>query len=122
MYGRVYKTEAMLDPVPVRDVLAECGPHHKLVMVGDAMMAPYELMGVYDYLGVDASRDDRKPGVEWLRLMKEHFDRAVWLNPESPTTWRHSTVEGIRQVFPMFHLSLEGLGDAVAELVRAGRR
>src|SRR5690606_7310978 len=45
VYGRVYKTEAMLDPVPVRDVLAECGPHHKLVLVGDAMMAPYELMG-----------------------------------------------------------------------------
>jgi len=122
VYGRVYKTEAMLEPVAVRDVIASAGPHYKLVMVGDAMMAPYELLGVYDYLGVDAAREDRKPGIEWLRVMREHFDRAVWLNPESPTSWRHSTVEGVRTVFPMFHLSLEGLGDAVTELVRAGKR
>ncbi len=122
VYGRVYKTEAMLEPVPVRDVIAAAGPHYKLVLVGDAMMAPYELLGVYDYLGVDAAREDRKPGIEWLRVLREHFDRAAWLNPESPATWRHSTVEGVRTVFPMFHLSLEGLGDAVGELVRAGKR
>ena len=34
----------------------------------------------------------------------------------------HPTVDAIAKVFPMFALTLEGLGQAVHELVRGGRR
>src|SRR5262249_8959661 len=44
VYGRVYRTERFLDPLPASTLLADCGPHWKLVVVGDALMAPYELM------------------------------------------------------------------------------
>jgi uncharacterized protein with von Willebrand factor type A (vWA) domain len=116
VYGRVYKTDGFQDPIRVRDLLHECGPHYKLVLVGDALMAPYELLGTSGY-----SEDDRVAGIQWLGHLKDHFDRAVWLNPEPPRTWRGNTIEAIARVFPMFPLTLEGLSEAVTELVK-GRR
>jgi uncharacterized protein with von Willebrand factor type A (vWA) domain len=51
-------------------------------------------------------------------MLREHFERAVWLNPEPFGAYPHPTVDAIRAVFPMFSLTLEGLGEAVGELVR----
>jgi hypothetical protein len=94
-------------------VINECGPHYKLVFVGDALMAPYELLGTSGY-----GEEDRVAGIQWLSLLRNHFERAVWLNPEPPHTWRGNTIEAIASVVPMFPLTLEGLGEAVHELVK----
>jgi len=116
VYGKVYKTEGFQDPVRVRDLIHECGKHYKLVMVGDASMAPYELLGAAGW-GEDAG----SPGVAWLSMLREHFERSVWLNPDPPSGYGYGTVQVVRDLFPMFQLTLEGLGEAVAELVRGGR-
>lgn len=118
VYGKVYKTERFDEPVRVLDLIRECNKNYKLVMVGDAYMAPYELFGSY------AERnEERLPGIGWLMALREHFERSVWLNPESPNGWHGSTIEQIGRVFPMHQLTLEGLGQAVSELTRgAGRR
>ncbi|MDC0748893.1 vWA domain-containing protein [Polyangium mundeleinium] len=116
VYGKVYKTEGFQDPVSVRDLIHECGKHYKLVMVGDASMAPYELLGAASW-GDDAGT----PGVAWLAMLREHFERSVWLNPDPPSGWSHGTVQVVKDVFPMYQLTLEGLGEAVAQLVRGGR-
>jgi uncharacterized protein len=118
VYGRVWKTDAFLEQIRVDDLLAECGPETKLVLVGDALMAPYELLGAAGWSGDDG----RTPGIEWLRKLRDHFHRAVWLNPENWRGYRGTTIDPIRTVFPMFDLTLEGLGEAVTELVRGGRR
>lgn len=117
VYGKVYKTEGFLDPVNVNDLIAECNRNYKLVFVGDACMAPYELLGSSGY-GDEA----RVPAIAWLMALRDHFARAAWLNPEGTSTQGHPTVEMIGKVFPMFPLSLEGLGEAIGELVRGGRR
>ena len=117
VYGRVYKTENFLDPVDVRELLAECHPGYKLVMVGDALMAPYELMGA-----TGIGNDGRVPGAAWLRMLRDHFHRAVWVNPENWKSFRGTTIDPISQIFPMFDLTLDGLGDAVSELVRGSLR
>ena len=44
VYGHVYETERFDTPIKIRDLLHETGPHYKLIMVGDALMAPYELL------------------------------------------------------------------------------
>jgi uncharacterized protein with von Willebrand factor type A (vWA) domain len=117
VYGKVYKTERFDEPVRVDDLLRECGKHYKLVMLGDAYMAPYELFGSY------AERsDERLTGLGWLLRLREHFTRSVWLNPESPRGWAGSTIEQIGRVFPMYELTLDGLGQAVSELVRGAAR
>ncbi len=116
IYGHLYTTEAFRERVRVHDLLADCGKHYKLIVVGDALMAPYELLmtgGSLD-LGDDAGTE----GIGWLRRLADHFPRAVWLNPESPHYWQGNTIEVVRGVFPMFPLTLEGLGEAVTHLTR----
>ena len=117
IYGRVFKTEGLQDPVRVSDLIAECGKHYKLVLVGDAAMAPYELLGSPGY-----GEEGKVPGVAWLMGLREHFERSVWLNPDGIGVYPHPTVDAIASIFPMFPLTLEGLGLAVTELIRGGRR
>ncbi|UQA61843.1 vWA domain-containing protein [Polyangium aurulentum] len=118
IYGKVYRTEGFRDPVRVQDLIHECGKHYKLVLVGDASMAPYELLGSAGY-----GEEAQTPGVAWLRILREHFERSVWMNPDPPSGWGHGTVQVIREVFPMYQLTLEGLGEAVQHLVRGrGKR
>jgi uncharacterized protein len=120
VYGRVYKTEGFQDPVKVQDLMAECGKHYKLVLVGDAAMAPYELLGASSTVGY--AEEGKVPAVAWLMALREHFERSVWLNPDGIGAYPHPTVDAIGSIFPMFSLTLEGLGQAVHELVRGGRR
>lgn len=119
IYGRVYKAADFRDAVPVAELLAECGPHYKLIVVGDALMGPYELMERGGALGW--ADPDALEGVEWLRRLASHFQRNVWLNPEQVGSWYAPTVRVIGDLFPMYPLTLEGLGEAVGHLVK-GRR
>jgi len=120
VYGRVYKTDAFQEPVLVPQLLAECGKHYKLVIVGDAAMATYELLGAPSAMGLGV--EAKAPGIAWLVALREHFERSVWLNPDGVGGTAHPTVDTIAGVFPMFALTLDGLGQAVRELVRGGRR
>ena len=119
VYGHVYETEKFDKPIRVRDLLHECGPHYKLIMMGDALMAPYELMAAGGSLELG---DDRGiEGIVWLNMLREHFHRSIWLNPEPEKYWTGNTIEHVRHVFEMFPLTLEGLGEGVGHLARAGR-
>ena len=121
VYGQVYRTERFDEPVRIRDLLHDCGRHYKLIMVGDALMAPYELLHAGGAL--DLGDDNRVEGIVWLMMMAQHFDRTVWLNPEPNRYWEGNTVAYVRQVFEMFPLTLEGLGESVSHLTRGrGRR
>ena len=52
------------------------------MLVGDALMAPYELFRQ----GGAMSMNDRNviPGVQWLMNLQQHFRDSVWMNPEMP--------------------------------------
>ncbi|MBI3930358.1 MAG: VWA domain-containing protein [Armatimonadetes bacterium] len=121
IYGQVYATENFREPVTVEHLLHTCGKHYKLILVGDAMMAPYELLVPRGSFFLDMA--NRKSGLEWLMDLAGHFRRSVWLNPEEPRYWQGpgSTLEDIRRVFPMHPLTLEGLDEAIRHLV-GGRR
>jgi uncharacterized protein len=114
VYGTVYRTEELERPLSVGELVRECGRHYKLVMVGDAAMASYELLGAS---GADDDDDARASGIACLGALRNHFERSVWLNPDPEIGWNHFTVNAIRNVFPMFPLTLDGLGEAVRELV-----
>ena len=117
IYGHVYPTERLRDPVRVADLMAECSRHYKLVVVGDALMAAWELLGA-----PSSPSDEGASGIAWLLSLREHFDRAVWLNPEPLRAWSGTTIETISSVFPMYPLTLDGLSDAVTDLTRGTRR
>jgi uncharacterized protein with von Willebrand factor type A (vWA) domain len=103
------------ESVSVRDLMRECGPQYKLIIVGDASMAPYELMG--DSGSWDS--DTRISALEWFWLLRNHFLSTVWLNPEGTASWQYpesNTVATIAQVFPMFPLTVEGLSEGLQSL------
>jgi hypothetical protein len=115
VYGQVYATDRFTDPKWVHDLLAECGSHYKLIMVGDALMAPYELFaGGAGFAGDTA----RRSGLEWLQLLADHFTDHVWLNPEPQSRWIGTTIEEIGRVFPMHPMTVDGLTEAMALLNR----
>jgi uncharacterized protein with von Willebrand factor type A (vWA) domain len=117
VYGRVYKTERFDDPVWVQDLLHECGRHYKLIMVGDALMAPYELMRQGG--AISLNDNNALPGIAWLTMLQQHFKSSVWLNPEPPAYWDGNTIQAVRHVFEMFPLTLEGLTHSMQYLSRA---
>jgi len=103
---------------PLRiDELARLDPATRLVVVGDASMAPYEL------LAQDGSiyAEDRsgKPSIECLRCLARTFPHSVWLNPKPADMWPYTrSIAAIRDIFPMFELNLDGLEQAVTCLMK----
>jgi hypothetical protein len=86
-----------------------------VILVGDARMATSELTERYGAINYYEHNDT--PGIVWLKWIAEHFTHCVWLNPEEPYYWDHPTVLMIGKLFPMFELTLDGLGQAVKKLV-----
>ena len=121
VYDRVYLQPDM-DPrasESTHHLLAQLDPDYKLVVVGDACMAPTELLvpgGAIDYQYMN-----EEPGAQWLERLEEHFSHAAWLNPHPKRWW--DTIHGaytlgiVRKIFPMFELSVDGLDQAVRHLM-----
>jgi uncharacterized protein with von Willebrand factor type A (vWA) domain len=118
IYGRVYETEHFTDPKWAHDLMRECGSHYKLILVGDAFMAPYEL-GQRGQI----SPEDRTgiSGLEWFAALKQHFPQSVWLNPEPLSRWQGTTIEEIGRVFDMYPMTVDGLSEAMQRLNRGTR-
>ncbi len=117
VYGRLFTSDNLMNPIEVTDLLEVVNQRWKVVIVGDAAMAPGELMSTGPW-GSELRRADGRPltGLDWLLVLADRFDRAVWLNPDPPQYWAGGTCEVVRQVFPMYHLTIDGLGEAVAYL------
>jgi uncharacterized protein with von Willebrand factor type A (vWA) domain len=120
VYDHLYTSARMLrmDEIPTADVLRKLDGRWKLVVVGDAAMHPAEL--VEPMGNIDPRRAAPTAGIVWLQRLAHHFERSVWLNPERPGDWDYTqTTRAIRRLFPMFHLSVDGLTAAVQALVGA---
>lgn len=113
IYGRVYEDAALSKPVRLAQLFAETDNRYKLILVGDALMAPWELMSVSGW-----NDDEDVEGVMWMMRLRAHYPNAAWLNPEKPSGWWQNTIDVLRRIFPMYPLTLEGLGDAVHQLTR----
>ncbi|MFP3998935.1 MAG: vWA domain-containing protein [Desulfobacterales bacterium] len=104
-------------PKPVME-FARMDPETRLILVGDASMAPYELMARDGSIYVH-ERSGRA-SIEQLRFLSETFPHNVWLNPVRASMWPYTrTINIIRQIFPMFELSIDGLEQAVDQLMAA---
>jgi len=101
-------------PKPVEE-FSRMDPETRLILVGDASMAPYELMSTEGsiYVGDRSSM----PSIERMHFLAKTFSHAAWLNPVPVLRWDYTrTIMLIRQIFPMFELSIDGLEQAVDHL------
>lgn len=92
-------------------------PDTRLIFVGDASMAPYELFAQNG--SIYASERSGAPGIERLEFLIKTFPHSVWLNPVSEHVWQYTqTIRAIGSIIPMFSLSLDGLEQAVSHLMK----
>ncbi|MED5373456.1 MAG: VWA containing CoxE family protein [Myxococcota bacterium] len=111
VYGWLYRDYQTWDRRRTEEVLRELTPEHRVIFVGDASMAPWELFADSGGFG------ERGPsGHEWLQRIKAECPHSVWLNPDPQTYWRHPTVSAIGTLFPMFPLTIDGLREATRKL------
>lgn len=114
VYEAVYKSARLMDGMSTVELLRWLPPDTRLVIVGDAHMAPYELTARFG--AIDYGYDNDEPGFVWLERLRKHFRHCAWLNPMSRRMWAHPTIQLVSQIFPMFELTLAGLEDAVKQL------
>jgi uncharacterized protein with von Willebrand factor type A (vWA) domain len=101
-------------PEPVESLIRR-DPETRLIVVGDASMAPEELLEINGNIAVEYRQ--KQPSIERLKLLARTFRHAVWLNPMCPSLWAYGeTISIIRRIIPMFPLTLDGLEEAVRHL------
>lgn len=117
VYGRLYNSPLLMsrDSVSTDWVLSNLPEDWKAIFVGDAQMAPYELMG-----GYWGREDGPKCGMDWLRRFKNKYKNLVWLNPSERPDWGgywNETYDLIAREFPMFPLTVDGLEESMKKLL-----
>ncbi len=116
IYSRVWQDPQRRFKPELMDDFIRKDPETRLIIVGDASMAPYELIHNNGSIYVDEI--EVGTGLDRLKFLAHTFRHAVWLNPQPEEEWRYTyTIGMIRQVFPMFELTLDGLEKAVQYLM-----
>ncbi len=104
------------DSVSTLDFIRNEDDDYKLIIVGDAEMAPSELTWVNG--AIDYWYYNDVPGIAWIQRLKEKYRDAIWLNPLPQRSWNYvQTIRMVREIIPMFELTLEGLDEGVKYLM-----
>ncbi len=100
-------------------VLRNLGSDYKVIIVGDAAMSSYELMARGGNINWYAWNNE--PGIDWLKKFKRFYNKVIWLNPIKESRWAHAwgarTIQMVREVFPMYELTLNGLDKGIHKLL-----
>ena len=115
-YERLYTSMEQREWVPTVDLINNRPEDTFLIVVGDASMAPTELVSPHG--AIDYFHHNDTPGIMWLHRLRKRFGRALWLNPIPRRWWSSWTIGAIEQLFPMFPLTIRGLEDGVDGLLR----
>jgi uncharacterized protein len=117
LYDTVWKDSRRrhVEQIEVMEILRTYDPAHKVVLVGDASMSPYEI----EKEGGSVERWNEEPGQIWMRRLLDSYPKAVWLNPVPEKYWGGTVSIGmIRRLMEdrMFPLTLDGIDRAMREL------
>ncbi len=115
VYEAVYRDARMSDALSTVELTRWLQPETRLIFVGDAHMAPYELTAPFG--AIDYYVQNRENGLDWMRRVARHFKHRVWLNPLPGRFWAHPTIHALGELFPMYELTLDGLEKAVERLL-----
>jgi uncharacterized protein len=116
VYDALWKDASRIkNPVKVAE-FSRFDPETRIIFVGDASMAPYELMATDG--SIYMQERSGKASIEQLKFLADTFPHHVWLNPVPTRMWGYThTINTISQIFPMFPLSLDGLDQAISKLM-----
>jgi len=106
------------ETVPTFDLMHKYPADWKVIIVGDAAMAPYEIT----HPGGSVEHWNEEAGAAWLKRLVDTWPNLIWLNPQKEDWWEHSystrLIQDIIGPHRMFPLTLEGVDEAMKELAR----
>jgi len=119
LYERVWKENRRRwdETTPTLDIIRTYPADYRAVFVGDASMSPYEIV----MPGGSVEHWNEEAGLLWVERLLNHFHKAVWLNPVPRKHWDYTQSIGLlRRLFSerMFPLTIEGIDQAMREIVR----
>lgn len=99
------------------EILHKYSKDYKIIFVGDATMAPYEVT----HVGGSIEHYNDEAGAVWIKRLTDVFNNVVWINPTPKDFWEHSySIEVVRELVEdrMFPLSVKGLEEAMTLLTK----
>lgn len=106
------------ETVPTLDLMHKYPHDWKVIIVGDAAMAPYEIT----HPGGSVEGWNDEAGAVWIKRLVETWPNLIWLNPQPEEWWEYSystkLIQELIGAQRMFPLTLEGVDEAMKELAR----
>ncbi len=120
IYAKLYKDPECSsgDWVDTQWVFKNYDKDYKVIIVGDAGMAPEEF---FDKNGNYSGPNGGLSGYEWMQLFTKKYPHAIWLNPsfhsQADTMYWMESESKIKELIDMFPLTVDGLKNGIKKLM-----
>jgi len=114
IYDGVWKehNRRMNERIDTFDILHKYTHDYKVIFVGDATMAPYEIT----HAGGSVEHWNEEAGAIWMQRMLDTFEKVIWINPTPQDTWEYSTSVSLIQKLVedrMYPLTIAGIEEGM---------
>jgi len=114
IYDGVWKqhNRRMNERMDTFDLLHKYAHDYRVIIVGDAAMAPYEIT----HAGGSVEHWNEEAGAIWLQRLMDTFDKLIWINPTPLDTWEYSSSVALTKKLvdeQMYPLTIRGIEDGM---------
>jgi uncharacterized protein with von Willebrand factor type A (vWA) domain len=105
------------EQLATHDLIHKYSSDYKVIFVGDASMAPYEVTSP----GGSVEYNNEESGAVWMQRMADTYDKLIWLNPVQEKYWDYTpSIQMLKELTEdkMFPLTLGGLEKGMSLLSR----
>ncbi len=119
IYDGVWKEHRrrMNERIDTFDILHKYAHDYKVIFVGDATMAPYEIT----HSGGSVEHWNEEAGAIWIQRVMDVYDKVIWINPTPQDTWEYSTSVALTKKLvddQMFPLTIRGIENGMNFLTK----
>ncbi len=119
IYDGVWKEHRrrMNERIDTFDILHKYAHDYKVIFVGDATMAPYEIT----HSGGSVEHWNEEAGAIWIQRVMDTYDKVIWINPTPQDTWEYSTSVALTKKLvddQMFPLTIRGIENGMNFLTK----
>jgi len=107
----------MSELIDTFDILHKYTHDYKVIFVGDATMAPYEIT----HAGGSVEHWNEEAGAIWMQRVLDTFAKVIWINPTPQDTWEYSTSVALTQKLvedQMYPLTISGIEQGMNSLTK----
>ena len=119
IYDGVWKehNRRMNERMETFDILHKYTHDYKIIFVGDATMAPYEIT----HSGGSVEHWNEEAGAIWMQRVMDTYSKVIWINPTPLDTWEYSTSVALAKKLvedQMYPLTIRGIEDGMNYLTK----